>query len=645
MGSSTPLLAAAAEAPLGFGLANLLLVIAAAWVAGRLVERLGYPAILGELMAGVILGPPLLGLLQGDEGLRVLANLGVLLMMLYIGVEIDPADLQRASRPGLLAAAGGFIIPAGLGYALIVLTGGSVIAALFVGSAMGVTSLATKSRILVDLRLLDTRIAHVLMAAALLSDTATLLVFAGIVGFGAQGTIDVADITQVAGSAAGFFAVAGLLGIVVIPWLGRQLRERGWTDRSLVFALVVAIGLLFAELAELAGLHAILGAFIAGLFLREQVLGRRATVEAQRMLRDASLGFLAPIFFVTAGFQIDLGVFVTDLPLLLAVIVLATLGKILGTSLFYQWSGHGWREGLTVGAAMNGRGAVEIIVAEIGLQLGLLPPDLFTILVVMAIVTTATVPVLLTLGVRWLRSHGELVEAEGRRRDVVIVGAGPVARLLAELLGPDAPITLVDANPVRCLQARRKGLRTVTGDALDMDVLERAATGSARTFLAITPNPETNVLAAQLAREEFLVPDVYVSLGGETARSLEALLQRIDATPLFGSEVDLTRWDRWVADEEAVTVRLRAEAGGGDVHQRLRDGKLGLPLTVHRDGRYVPFAGVDDLVAGDEFTILARAGDVPLLGPDGDLDGVVAADAAGTQDVEADVPEVVPGDA
>ena len=168
------------------------LVLAAALAGGKLAARFGYPSILGEIMAGIVLGPPMLGLLAGDEAITILGEFGILLMMLYIGMHLDLGDLKKASMPGLLAAIGGFIVPTGLGMALMLAVGRSLLESLFVGLAMGVTSLATKSRILVDLKLLDTRIAHVLVAAALLSDLAVLIVFAAVIGPGTADGISLA---------------------------------------------------------------------------------------------------------------------------------------------------------------------------------------------------------------------------------------------------------------------------------------------------------------------------------------------------------------------------------------------------------------------------------------------------------------------
>ncbi|MBW3663656.1 MAG: cation:proton antiporter [Actinobacteria bacterium] len=592
-----------------FSVGNLLAVLVAAWAAGRLAVHVGYPAILGELIVGILLGPPLLGLLDSSDALTIIGDLGVILMMLYIGTEIDVRDLRRASVPGLLAAVGGFVVPFGLGFGLIMLTGGSAIAGLFVGSAVGVTSLATKSRILLDLKLLDTRIASVLMAGALLSDTATLIVFAGIIGFVELGAFDVFGTARVAGEAVAFFVVTGLIGALLLPRLGRLVARVSGNDRSLAFIFVLGSGLAFAEIAEYAGLHPILGAFVAGLFLRSEALGGRVFTEVNRTIHDISVGFLAPVFFVTAGFQIDLDVFRTDLALLLGVLAVAMFGKIGGTALFYIPTQYGWREGLVLGMAMNGRGAVEIIVAGIGLELGLISAELFTILVFMAIFTTATVPILLTAGVRWLRRHGELDRSESARRRVVLCGAGPLPRTIASQLGDARPVTLIDSNPDLCAQARREGLSAVRGDVLDAETMQRARIEEAGVFAAMTTNAEVNVLAARIAREEFFVPRVLAALRASMSAGLRSFSENAGAEPLFGGHVDIGLWEGWLTTNrtEIVTERVADE---GDA-QRLRAvwevQRRGLPLVVLRGENRILFDTADDLEAGDEVVLLVRA--------------------------------------
>ena len=165
-------------------------------------------------------------------------------------VEIDPAELGRASKAGLLAAFGGFVTPFVCCYLFVVWLGGSQMEAVFVGIAAGVTSLATKSRILVDLKLLDTRVAHVLMAGALIADTASLVIFAGILGVAELGGVRPAELVMVAGKAVLFFVVAVFFGMKVFPLLGRRIQGLKAFGRTAAFTLVLLVAFAFAEGAE-----------------------------------------------------------------------------------------------------------------------------------------------------------------------------------------------------------------------------------------------------------------------------------------------------------------------------------------------------------------------------------------------------------
>jgi Kef-type K+ transport system membrane component KefB len=186
------------------------------------------------------------------------------------------------------------------------------------------------------------------------------------------------------------------MGLKIFPLAWRKLSELGLTNRTFYATVLLLITLLFAELAELAGLHAIVGAFLAGMFIREAIgVERRLAGELTELVRDISIGFLAPIFFLTAGFSVTLDVFSNALTMLVVVTVLAIVTKIIGTSSFYLLTGNGWREGLVIGAGMNGRGAVEIILAQIALSRVIISQEIFYVLVFMAIFTTATDPLLM----------------------------------------------------------------------------------------------------------------------------------------------------------------------------------------------------------------------------------------------------------
>lgn len=591
-------------------LLNLLLVLFSAWLAGNLATKFGYPAVLGELLAGILLGPPLLGLLHGSAAISVLAEVGVLLMMLYIGMEVDPRDLKKVSWAGTLAAIGGFVTPFVLAYFTVRWFGGTVMAALFVAIAAGITSLATKSRILSDLKLLDTRVAHVMMAGALIADTLSLIIFTGILGLAEGDGIVLSEMLLVGVRIVLFFGLTIFIGLKVFPWVGHRLTEAGLTGRTFNFTLVLLIAVFFGELAELAGLHAILGAFLAGLFLRENVLGRTLSQSLMNAVEDASIGFLAPIFFVTAGFDVSFAVFQTDLGFFLAIMAVATIGKILGTALFYLPTGYGWREGIAIGAGMNGRGAVEIIVAGIALEMGLITQDIFSILVFMAIFTTAAVPLFLKWGTEWLRRRGELVRREASRRGVLIVGAGALARALARRLRETQPVWLLDTNRDRCTNAKNEGFEVVCGNALQDNILGEAHAPEASTLVAMTSNAEVNMLVSQLAKDIFFVQNIHILQMGGNGVGHTTAFRRLGAQTLFGTPVSLATWGEWVSEGTVREVSLEIQRhdipSAKELIDRIRRMGTCVPLAVRTSDKVLPFHDGIRLMEGDVVDVLCH---------------------------------------
>ncbi len=589
-----------------FSLVNLLLVLTIAWLGGALAGRLGYPSILGEIFAGIVFGPPLLGVIHSNAGLAALSEVGVFLMMVYIGMEVDPRALKRVGPTAMLTAVGGYLVPfAGgvlLGYQFDLPRN----ATLLVATVVGVTSLAIMSRIFIDLKLLNTRLSMVLMAGALLSDTAALLVFAGVSSFARAGTMNGLEFVVVLGKALVFFAVSMFLGIKVIPAVGRRLAAIGFTERTANFTLMLLVALLFAEMAELAGLHAVLGAFFAGMFIHEGIAKRKLSHELASLVHDLSLGFLAPIFFVLIGFEVSLKVFETDWRLLAAIIGVAFFGKIVGGFLFYLLTGQGWREGLVVGAGLNARGGVDIILAGIALELGLIDRTIFSILVVMGIITTLTVPMLLKTGVQWLRRRNELRELEGHRQSIIIVGAGALGRRLAQLLEPRRPVVLIDTNKSHCSEARRMGLQAIVGNALKEDVLKNASAEQARAVLALTPNAEVNVLVAQVARELFLVPEVYVALTSEEHEALDPIIEAYDVRQLFGQTVPIEEWDHRVARGEVreAELQINETISLEALIARIEADEPFLPLMAFRDDQFMIVTEEMNFEPGDRLVVL-----------------------------------------
>lgn len=397
---------------MNFSLTNLLLILLIAWFAGYFVARLGYPPVLGELAAGMIFGPPLLNLIHPDDGTLVLGKLGVLLMMLFIGMSIKLEDLVRSLRTAIAGALGGFLLPFLLGYLAMVGLGYSSSVGLIVGCTITLTALAVVPRMVMDLGLMERRVGQTLIAISLLSVVMTLTGFALVKNIAEMGHVDIPGMALVLGKIALFLLFAVFAGLKLFPLLRPLMLRLKMTTRTAAFAAFILLGLAFAALAEAAGLVFILGAFLAGLFLDPNMIEPGMYPEIMAVKRDVALGFLAPVFFVSAGFAVSFEIFTSNIVLLVAILAAALLGKILGGTLAYVLTRRSWREGLVVGLGMNGRGGVDIVTGGIALAAGLITSEIFTALIFTVFLATLSAPILLKLGAAWLEKRNELFAVE-----------------------------------------------------------------------------------------------------------------------------------------------------------------------------------------------------------------------------------------
>lgn len=397
---------------MAFTLTNLLLILLIAWISGRLVSRLGYPPVLGELAAGIVFGPAMLGIIHGDEGTVVLGQLGVMLMMVYIGMSIDLQELMQSFNTAIVGMVGGFIAPFALGYGAMLALGYDGNAALIVGCIITATTLAVVPRLVMDLNLLDKRIGQTLAGIALLSVAVTLIAFALVKSVVEAGSVEMGALAVVLGKVVIFLIVAIGVGLWGFPWFKSVLRRVGLPGREAAFTLVILIGLAYSVLSEVTGLVLILGSFLAGVFLTANTFEEGIFEQVKSAMKDASLGFLTPVFFVATGFDVSLSIFTENLPLLLLILGAAMGGKVLGGALSYLVSGRDWREGLVVGIGMNGRGGIDIVMSGIALQIGVVDSEVFTALILTIFLSTLSVTILLKIGANWLDKQG-LLAASG----------------------------------------------------------------------------------------------------------------------------------------------------------------------------------------------------------------------------------------
>lgn len=382
---------------------NILLILVVAWILGWVFSRAGLPAMLGELLTGIILGPPLLGIIKASYPLELIAELGIFFVMFHTGMEMDPKELMKKLWPSLTVALGGFVLPFILGYYTARLFGGTAYQSLFVGMGISITAIAVQSVILHSMAINKTDLGHIIIGAALADDILSLIALSVLLGLAQSGTIQVGSLALIFFKVIALFAGTILLGYFVFPRITPYLHDR--EGKAFTFAVVSA--LLMAYLAELAGLHLIIGAFLAGQLVREEIMDKRIYETISDRFFGLSYGFLMPIFFASLSFHIHFtldGSFLGFVLLLTGVAVLAKLvGCGLGLAAFRR---NAWEAGI-VGFGMVGRGAVELVVASVVINLShrllsegkisapLLTEGQFSALVLMAFFTTLLAPLLL----------------------------------------------------------------------------------------------------------------------------------------------------------------------------------------------------------------------------------------------------------
>jgi Kef-type K+ transport system membrane component KefB len=367
-------------------LIGLVLVWLAAKIAGEGMERIGQTAVLGELLAGVMIGPGVLGLVHESAVLHALAELGVLILLFEVGLESDLHELLRAGLQATLVAVVGVVVPFAAGFAVMAWLGFSPLVAVFIGATLTATSVGITARVLADLGRLQDPAAKVVLGAAVVDDILGLIILAVVTGIARSGSVSLATVGLMSAKAVVFLLVAIWAGVrlapVLIGWIG-QLHARG---TLIVYSMIFAVAL--AAVADLIGLATIIGAFAAGLVLA--TTERREHIEA-RIKPVADL--LVPVFFVTVGMKVQSAMPSPFAPntqfgmaMVLTVVAIAT--KLVAGLAVYQTGVRRW----PVGVGMVPRGEVGLIFAGAGLAASVIAEDLYAVVVVVVMLTTFAAP-------------------------------------------------------------------------------------------------------------------------------------------------------------------------------------------------------------------------------------------------------------
>jgi Kef-type K+ transport system membrane component KefB len=401
------------EHPLSRLLIQLLVIIAAARLLGNLFARFGVPAVVGEMTAGILLGPSLLGLLAPGTfamifpadslgALRLISQVGICLFMFAVGMELNMQHVRSKAQAAVAVSHASITAPFLLGVALAYfifteLAGpraNFVGFALFMGISMSITAFPVLARILQERNLSRTSLGNTAITCAAVDDVTAWSIMAFVVA--------IARATDLAGSMLTLFLSLSFVAIMILgvrrvlpQWLGNEQMAHEEPSNG-TLAIVVCVVIAGALCTEIIGIHALFGAFLAGTIMPDTE-GFRRKVRA-RVERFSSV-LLLPLFFAFTGLRTQVGL-LDDLSgwlLCLLIIVIATVGKLGASAVAARLSGMNWRESLQLGALMNTRGLMELIALNIGYDLGILSPRIFTMLVIMALVTTFLTGPLLTL--------------------------------------------------------------------------------------------------------------------------------------------------------------------------------------------------------------------------------------------------------
>ncbi len=431
---AAPAWAAEGTAPSGGSeailLAQVVLLVFLGRVIGEAMLRIGQPAVMGQLLAGILLGPSLMGALwpaaqhamfppspEQRSMIDGIAQFGILLLLLLAGMETDLALVRRVRRAALSASLAGIALPFVCGFLLGQLlpdqllpdAGSRLLASLFLGTALSISSVKIVATVVREMGFLRRDIGQVILASAIVDDTIGWIIIAITLSLAAHGSLDWLPLAQSVLGTLIFLAASFTFGRRLVFKAIQWTNDNFQSETPVIAAILVIMGTL-ALITHFIGVHTVLGAFVAGILVGESPI---LTRQIDEQLRGLTAGLFMPVFFGLAGLSTDLTMLKSlDAILLTAgLILIASLGKAAGAFAGGWMGGLTIRESVALACGMNARGSTEVIVASIGLSMGVVSQELFTMIVAMAVITTMAMPPTL----RWALQRLP-VRADERRR-------------------------------------------------------------------------------------------------------------------------------------------------------------------------------------------------------------------------------------
>ncbi|MDZ4104085.1 MAG: cation:proton antiporter [Hydrogenophaga sp.] len=383
-------------------LTSLLTLIVLARVLGHLFTRWGQPAIVGEMLAGILLGPAILGLVEPNPALSGIASLAIFLVVLDAGLEMSFQDVQAAMRGrGLIVAMLAFFLPFCAGAAVAWAFDQDLMRIIFLGLCIAITAMPVAVKMLDEMGLLQTDIGRYSVSTAVINDILALFILGVLLALPAQtswsailatGGVVTLKLLVLALAVLGFNALLNLLDRRGVDVSAGPERLAALFGPEAVFGIVIVFVLAFGSLSESLGFHFVIGAFFGALLLDKRQFLPARYADLRRTLSSITGGFLAPVFFAYLGLEFQISA-LADVAFVAAVLTAAIASKVLAGWIGGRAIGMSNREALGLGFILNGRGAMELVVASIALERGFIGQGMFSVLVLMGVVTTLLAPI------------------------------------------------------------------------------------------------------------------------------------------------------------------------------------------------------------------------------------------------------------
>ncbi len=383
-------------------LLHLFYLLFAAKVTGWAFQKFKQPGVIGEVVAGVLVGPALLGWVPATELMDFIAELGAIFLLFLVGIETRLGDILGVGKEAVFVGTLGVLVPFGSGWAIGLYIGYGQVTSLFVGTALVATSVGITARVLQELQVLSRPYSRIILGAAVIDDVLGLIVLAIVSGIAATGSFVVGDVTVLVLLSFAFVAGAATL----VPVMKRVKMDWLPFSTPIEFAIVFGVGM--AGLSAVIGLAPIVGAFFAGILLAEFEAAGEGTINLEEPIHGAA-ALLTPVFFAAIGLHLELGLLVQPQVLMLgtALTIVATIGKLLGG---LGALSQGVRKAAVVGIGMVPRGEVGLIVAALGLSAGAVGGEQYAVVLFVVVATTILAPIAMRPMIRWAEEEPDVDE-------------------------------------------------------------------------------------------------------------------------------------------------------------------------------------------------------------------------------------------